>query len=131
MRPVLQHRREIFVACFDKIFADNDQRDSAGAQILLSTGVDQAVPANIDRTTEDIAAGIADQKRGVRDAGWFRSELRAEDRIVGREVNVGRVFAVRAGFRNVVEVGVLARAGDVRARRRTSLPSELSPPIRL
>ena len=71
MSPVLQHRREIFVARFDKIFADDDQRDSAGAQILLSTGVDQAVPANIDRTAEDIAAGIADQKRGVRDAGWF------------------------------------------------------------
>ena len=43
-----------------------------------------------------------------------RAELRAEDRVVRREVNVGRVFAVRAGFRNVVEVGVLAGAGDVR-----------------
>ncbi len=104
---VVQHRGDLAASTLQQVLPHDDQRHAAGAEILLSPGVQQAVLRDVQRAGEDVAAGVAGEE-GVAGGGRLRLELRAEDRVVALEVDV----------RGVVRIGRLLRRGDAIEVRR-------------
>ena len=78
-----------FVRARQQILANDHQRHARGPEILLRAGVDQPVLRDVDRPAEHVGRGVGNE-RHVADRR-LRLPLRAEQRVVGREVHVGGV----------------------------------------
>ncbi len=113
MSSILQHGGQAGCTGLHQIISDNHECHAAGAEILLSTGIDEPVASDVDGPTEDIAAGITHQKRSGRDICRLGAELRPENRVVRCVVNVDWSFTVLDLRWDVAVVGILAGAGDV------------------
>ena len=103
--PVLQHRRQIFRPRRHQVLPNNHQRQSRRAQVLLRPGVDHAVLRNVERSAEDVAAGVAHQRDSRRGRG-LGGELRPENRVVRGEVRIRRGSTVTGLRRDVAEIPV-------------------------
>ncbi len=72
VRPVLEHRRDVDRPAFTRSSRMMTRVTPAGAEVLLGSGVNQAVLRDVDRPAEHVAAGVADQ-RGVARRGRLGS----------------------------------------------------------
>ena len=111
---VVEHRGDLAALPLQQILPQDRQRHAGGAEVLLRPRVEQPVLGDVQRAGEDVAAGVAGQERALR-GRRLRGELRAEDRVVAGEVDVGGVVAVGRFLRrgDAVEVRPLAAARRV------------------
>ena len=98
MRGIAMDQRKAVGSPLEQGPADQYQRQAGRAEVLLCPGVDQVVGVEIDRSREDVAAGVADQWNPV-GRRWRCGELRAGDGVVGSVVEVGGLVGTfrRAG----------------------------------
>ena len=97
----------------DQVLLDDDERRSRRAQVLLRSGIEERVALDVEGPGENIAAGIAEERRAVRNRRLFK-KFGPEDCVVRREMDVGRLGAIGLLPRNVAEVAVLAAGCDMR-----------------
>ena len=111
MLGVVEDFRHILRAAFEQILA-HDHHDQAGwADVLLRAGIQQRVLRDIERPRQDRRRHVADQ-RHIADIGYL-VELDAADRLVGRDMDVGRIG---------IEVPLLTRRDAVVVRRGRASP---------
>ena len=111
---VRQHGRQVAGAARDQVLLHDHQRHARRTEVLLGAGVDERVAPHVDRPREDVARRVADQRHAGGHLG-LGAPLRAVDRVVAREVRVGRRRGPRGvgGGRDVREARGLAGARDV------------------
>ena len=129
MHGVVHHRGKALARALQKILANDDERDTRWAEVLLRARVDEAVLGHIYRPTEHVRGGVGD-KRHVTN-GRFVGPLGAEERVVRGEVHVGRAGRQRQLVlaRNAPKVLALGRPSDVhRADALCLLHRLLGPP---
>lgn len=89
---VIEHRRSCMrLAFIEKGAIDDDDAATGDAEIFLSRSEDEPVRGNVDRSTEDVAAHIGDErKRAARGAFKFR----AQKTVIGAIIDVVGIVAV-------------------------------------
>jgi hypothetical protein len=86
---VLEECGEIFVGALGKVFANDDDGGTAGAEIFLRAGEDQAEFFNVGGARGDVGGHVGD--KGSAAGVGKRFPLRAFDGVVGADVHVGSV----------------------------------------
>ena len=109
MRLIVQHRRDITAYATKTTLFDNNEGHTGRRKILLRTAVDDVVLTYIHRTTQNIRTHIGDQRHiaflAVDLSQLVVVDLRAEDRVIGRDMEIVRVLRDFIIRRNTVCAG--------------------------
>ena len=101
--PVAQHRGVLSVAS-DEIVSHNHDGDASGANVLLGTGVDDAVLAPVDGSRAEVRGHVADE--GLSSGHLIKGELAELEALDGLVVTVVEELGVCVNVPVVGQGGV-------------------------
>ena len=109
MRLVVQHRRDVTAHLSEARLLDDDERHTCRSEVLLRTAVDDVVLAHVNRSAEDVGRHVGYQGHiaflAVDLLKFLVADLRAEDRVVRRDVEVVSVLRNLIVRRNRIRAG--------------------------